>query len=1017
MNATATKLNLLNLKINTIIYQETLSQILKTNGWVEHSLGQYRSNGKIKEKKGFKLYIRTRSLKTFIDDFSKKASSSKSAKPHKIEGSTWGSGSPMGNPTGDLTPPSDNESLPILSSFSEYTSLKAIATNRPCLLIGFDSEWQSLDFGRDMISWQYALVDDNNLTEFIFLKDGSKNLNFFDALGCILDCLNKYKPIDVRSVRKYKYCSAWENDKPVVSVSDSSKIALKNCRYVYRPDHGFTKELIQDMPDKHLNRSDRDWAWFHQYLDFSDVETIHVSLVCHTGRVDLSSLEYGKTKVLRHLTNVQGGVVSLQPIRYTPRSFKNVNNRFVYPISLSVSDTLCHAPAKKRKLEDLGNVLGIPKINIPSDWKLHMKDFFNRDPIQFMEYASRDSVVTLLYASSVYGYNNALPVTITSVSANVMKENMMNYLHCKNSTDFDLVYRGLKKVNHGKFKLEDRPGFVEATNLEPISNNANTVQFFASQAYHGGYNICSEIGYFPFETYDYDLQNAYPTAMCLVPDIDWTNPIRNEIIRRDMNLGDFAGVGGINPITPFVGYVRFKFPDNCKFPCIPIKVDGIPQYPLSSEGLDGVYVAGPFIWLALKLGATVYCDRGYFLNTLFVKDYSHESRSLASAVKQLVMDRNLAKLNKGKGSLEELILKTIVNSGYGKTGQNVIQKSSWSALKDIMTDLGCSAITNPVSAMMITSIVQVELLAAQNQIHNLGYMSCSVTTDGFISNCPMDVLKTLNLYGLRTFMESARLFLTGNDPELWEIKHKQDDLINFCTRGNVSLRCKERDGYDGVCAHNSSKSGFEPDSYNDRLWLMTKVLSRTGPIEYNDSEWTSFKDLVHDKPFVVKSITRRIRMDFDMKRKPIKGSFYTEKVVVCNHEYEIAHFDTAPFNNIEEFRLYRKKKELCDVLRTLSDWEIFWLKIKTNATGAQPKDLEWSILNSCIMGYRCGRWDIPSLNNKTVKEKCDWINTHNTSSKKFKPSDWKNARRPERQANMLPFEMIEEKLKELIATN
>ena len=55
---------------------------------------------------------------------------------------------------------------------------------------------------------------------------------------------------------------------------------------------------------------------------------------------------------------------------------------------------------------------------------------------------------------------------------------------------------------------------------------------------------------------------------------------------------------------------------------------------------------------------------------------------------------------------------------------------------------------------------------------------------------------------------------------------------------------KERDGYDGVCAHNSTKSGFESDSYDDRKWLMTKVLSRTGTVDYIEDDWTSFKEIV-----------------------------------------------------------------------------------------------------------------------------------------------------------------------------
>ena len=87
--------------------------------------------------------------------------------------------------------------------------------------------------------------------------------------------------------------------------------------------------------------------------------------------------------------------------------------------------------------------------------------------------------------------------------------------------------------------------------------------------------------------------------------------------------------------------------------------------------------------------------------------------------------------------------------------------------------------------------------------------------------------------------------------------------------------------------------------------------------------------------------------------------------------------------------------------------------VDLNACGAQPRDMDWAILNSCIMGHRAGRWTIPGLEGKTVEEKCEWINRHNRSQKKFKPSDWKNARRPERQVNMLPLELIRDKLEEL----
>lgn len=1039
-----------------MIEQEML-EVLEQKGWKKTPIGEYKTKENnqniIKQIEGYNLYVR----KTPFDEFLKNSSFSGTTSCPETPVNTGvphvGSNAPMGRHNTHLTPRQmcvqqssedtvltvseeplkmvamkgtnetqnrNSSNLPELAHFSNYPSLMSTRLEKPCILIGFDSEWQNVENGRDMISWQYAVVWNENLYEFVFLKDFDKNLELNMALGCILDYLD-IKSVDVRQIRRYSYCVGWDDcTKPIIKDTDNVNIAKNECVYVFR-DGNFTRELINKQSDKDKNRNERTWSWFHTYLDYSVVESIKVTLLCHTGKVDVSALSFDKGKFLmKYLTEVQGGLVSLQPIRIAPKSLKNVNNASVYPISLSVSDTMCHAPAGMKKLVNLGAVVGIEKVDIPEEQKSDMKGLLEKDPVKFFEYASTDSVVTLMYASSMYGYNNSLPVTITSATASVMKEVMMKVLGCNSTDEFNRKYRGLQKVSHGLVPRDDRPGYVETTSLEPINDSANTIQYYASQAYHGGYNACAEVGYFPRRTWDYDLQNAYPTAMCLVPDIDWENPVRSEILRRNLDIRDWAGIGGFNPTTPFVGYVRFEFPDNVKYPCIPVNVDGIPVYPKRpSKNLDGVYVAGPYIFLALRLGATVYCERGYFLNTI-ITEHLKESRSLAYAVKQLVEDRNRAKIECGKKSLEELIIKTMVNSGYGKNAQNVVVKSSWTALKDSMEDLGCSAITNPVSAMMITSLVQCELLAAQNQLFERGYMACSVTTDGFISDCPEEEIKSLDLYGIRLFMEQSRIFLTG-EKELWEVKHHQDDLVNFTTRGNVSLYCKTNpmvfDGknYEGVCAHNSAKSGFANGSYEDRLWLMTQVLTRTKTVDYNDDVWCTFKELVKGKGFTTTTTVRHIRMDFDMKRKPDRNSFRTDRPMINSVEYEIAHFDTVPYEDEEEFRLYREKKDLTSCLRKEADWDIFWMKVDMNATGCKVRDMDWSILNSCIMGHRSGRWNIPRLESGTLEEKCEWINTHNTSTKKkFTPSDWKNARRPERQVNMLPVEMIQEKLDEFM---
>lgn len=997
--------------------QQIVSE-LKKAGWKNQPVGHYKTkiNGQnvICQIKGFEVFIRDRDFGEFLKN------SPKATSQNWLKTSVSGAGStaPLGLPKASLTPCQTKPALaipakplPALADFESYPSLMAARPDKPCILVGYDSEWENLPNGcRDMLSWQFAVVNGTRMVEICFLKTSTVQLSFDRALGCVLDYLD-IASVDERKIRRYTYCTGWDTveDKPILVTTSYLNEARTLCRYAYGGrDVGWTKNYIWNLPDRFLKFSERDWTYFHTFLDYKSVDSVKVCLLCHAGLVDISGL--AKTNyILKCLTEVQGGLVSLQPIRLAVRSLKNVNHALVYPVSLSVADTMCHAPAGMKKLKNLGDVVGIAKVDIPDAQKAHMLSLLENDPTTFMEYAATDSVVTLMYSSAVYGYNNTPPITITSATASVMKRTMMDYMKIDNTDDFNRIYRGLEKVSHGNFKLQDRPGYVEATSLEPLSDKANSVQYYASQAYHGGYNSCSEVGYFPQETYDYDLKNAYPTAMCLVPDIDWDNPVRVQVQNRYMDIRDFMMFGGVfNPLVPFVGYCRFRFPDDVKYPCIPINVDGVPIYPKSSDGLNGVYVGGCYIYLALRLGAEVFCENGYFLNTKLTDDLK-ESRSLSCAVVQLVQDRNKAKADHGKKSLEELILKTMANSGYGKNAQNVIQKQSWTAFKDLMEDLGCSAITNPFSAMMITSIVQCELIAAQNQVHELRYLSCSGTTDGGIFNCLLDVLKSLDLYGFRPFMEQARLFLTnGADKELWEVKHHQDDLINFTTRGNVSLLSH------GVCAHNSAKSGFESDSYEDRFWLMTQVLSRTGTVNCTDNEWASFKDIAQGKTdFKVTSVTRHLHMDFDLKRKPDRKSFYTDYPIVNGVTYEIAHFDTVPYDTVEEFRLYRAKKKLCDCLRTQADWDMFFLKVDTNACGMNVKDLDWAIIMSIVMGYRAGKWDIPALNNLTVSEKCEWINQFNSSKRKFKETDWKNARRPERQVNMLPDSFLISKLTEM----
>ena len=150
-----------------------------------------------------------------------------------------------------------------------------------------------------------------------------------------------------------------------------------------------------------------------------------------------------------------------------------------------------------------------------------------------------------------------------------------------------------------------------------------------------------------------------------------------------------------------------------------------------------------------------------------------------------------------------------------------------------MEDLEGSAVTSPYHAAMITSLVRALLAAAMNQLHDLGHNVYSVTTDGFITDATVDELEALDLFGLAPYFHRARLALTdGQDPSIWALKHAQDDLLNFSTRGNVSLHVggddSVLDGLPGVCAHNSLVTGEVKDSRADREALFRAVAARTG---------------------------------------------------------------------------------------------------------------------------------------------------------------------------------------------
>lgn len=749
---------------------------------------------------------------------------------------------------------------------------------------------------------------------------------------------------------------------------------------------------------------------------------LDVTLVSHYGMADLTAFDAGgyEKDLLVRTSKVQGGLVTLRPMSAMV-SRDTAGWRF-QQVLMQVRDTMCYAPPGKKSLKALGEAIEFPKIDVPQAYKERMDLLLRDDICLYLDYAVNDAVVCLLYAKALFGVDRKLPVTANSAAAKVARKSIMAYLGCQTVEEYNRVYRGLVKVKQGGMAYTPS-GMVPFTRLAPMSTDVATVMSMASIAYHGGLNASTRVGYIDRLTFDVDSQNAYPTGMRLVVDVDWERPILSEFRDRDLEIDDFDGALG--PCTPMLCEVAYEFPEGVYVPCLPVTVDTSLVFPRTSDGAGCVVAAGPELWLALRLGARVRVRHGVRLRPLR-RAGGELSMCLSEVVETFVKSRADAKAMYGKGSLAELLAKLGVNGNYGKVAQGVAQKSTYNAFKGVMEDLEGSAVTSPYHAAMITSLVRALLAAAMNQLHELGREVYSVTTDGFITDASIDELEALDLYELAPYFHQARLALTdGKDPSIWALKHAQDDLLNFTTRGNVSLHVggadSVYDGLPGVCAHNSLVTGEEKDSRADREALLRAVATRTGKVETHKARPTDFRRLTarDDRAdFIFRDQGRFLSMDFDCKRRPLRDTMRDVDVPVDGQTYPVARFDTEPWDSVDD---YLKAKAIArriaesSCLRTRADWERFFLRM--GATGRfSAKDPAWALVKGAVALYRMGQADIPPLaalndgSDGSIDRCVAWVNRFVPVTSKhagrFTRDTWKGLGRRNRNVTGVPVDML-----------
>lgn len=711
----------------------------------------------------------------------------------------------------------------------------------------------------------------------------------------------------------------------------------------------------------------------------------HITLAGFYTIVDISVF-LGASKLLRGVDSLRRSVASV--VAPLVISVWSADRNRTAAVVVNVRDALLLAP-EGSSVEKLGDALRCPKLTLPINFsKDRMHLLLASAPDIFIAYAIRDAEITRRWIEQmINAFNARVPITLGGLAARAMRTAIMKARGWKKE-EFEFQWRGVTRQFSLKYGENAKP---QRTYVDESRPTAAMVHTAASHSFYGGRNECFLHGIqYPASNgawFDYDLTGAYPTAMCLVADPDYSKPAEqiSGRIERGQIRHDCWGFG----------YIRFKFPISVHYPCLPVK-DQMGRglvFPRAGE----TWACAPEVWLALELGAEVEVLHSGIIQptTSFF--------SLADGVLHLVQARVRAREIFGAKSPQELAAKTMANAGYGKTAQGVAGKRSYSTRANDVLDTAGSVVTSAPHAALTTSYVRAIVSAAMNQLHELGARIASVTTDGFLADASFDVLDSLDLFGLGAVIAAKRKWLTG-ETQIWEIKHAAQILLMMKTRGGVGIGMI--DGMELPAAGAGFKlSGDRVESakkHGKSETLGELFLQRTGSTDYTFYQLPSPKDYVRNNADGIgKKVKRKVSWEYDYKRAPNEATVREESVTIKGVIYHHVSYDTQPWNTINDFVNAREvTKGLKGAVKTSEDFHEQQLQISRRpnamgkgirARGGVNRSAAVSVLRALRSGAAGAAWYTEATKGIDV---CKRIGA--AFDVRLTENDWKHAGRIER---------------------
>lgn len=554
-------------------------------------------------------------------------------------------------------------------------------------------------------------------------------------------------------------------------------------------------------------------------------------------------------------------------------------------------DTLLITPGGMG-LAECGELLGLPKLTIPAPYSItNMREYLLGDRAGFEAYALRDAEIAVRYALQVRNFCarelmiDRVPATIGAMAVSrftkTLKENNMSPEVCLGT---HIKTRELWLTEKQAFRTIKNPASVPSREL---------FETFPINCYHGGRNECFMMGVTPSDHwYDYDLAGAYTTGLLDILTPDYGN------IRLSKNPDDYCGhVMGFALVT-------FRFPESVPCPSLPVRTDQYGLFfPLSGES----WATAPEIELALSLGAEMTIHNGIIVPWICdTSPHNSESTSVFLPFVQQVRENRNRHI---KGSLEEKFWKEIGNSLYGKLAQGLRAKTAFDTARGVNRSLPPSSVTQPFFAAHVTGFIRAVVGELMNALPSDSTV-VSVTTDGFLTNCPLD---KINMSGPLSSRFQSLCDIVDPGSSMLTCKHEVSQLIAMKTRGQLTYRAIQGKPVVHARAGVKPPADIPRSDYNDYMVdlylnrLPGQTLSRSTLISTREM-WLSESDLVSREQDI------RLNLEFDFKRQPVQPAMNEGHLLMSSR----------PWDNMEEAL---QQRSLFDdwrqthTLKTLADWD------------------------------------------------------------------------------------------------